>query len=398
MKTIAILCDGTWNSPDMERDTHVYRLFEACHVEDSPDQVVRYFPGVGVAAGSGRMRTFIGRQAQKFGGGAFGWGLNRNIKEAYRALCEDYEPGDRVMIFGFSRGAYTARSLGGLIRKGGILENPTEDRIDEVFKLYRARGPENKPDAPEIWKARRRFSPKVATSQKDLEMRGDDSVLIDIAYMGIWDTVGALGIPTSVLGAAASFWNSRYKFHDTDLSSLVGSARHAVALDERRRFYEPSLWNNLDRKGDDPGLNKGDTSPDRPYQQAWFVGTHSIVGGSAQAFALSAIPLQWVWEGAERQGLKLAPGARIPDVDPDPLLEADEIDNSGWFYKVAPQLMAWRKGPTGRDAVHPTARQRIREYRDEGYRPGSLAELIEDIISEVVEEITGADEPDRRRA
>ncbi|XDA96911.1 DUF2235 domain-containing protein [Sulfitobacter sp. LCG007] len=383
MKTIALFCDGTWNSPDMTRATHVHRLFEACGSVDTPEQVVEYFHGVGVPDPDETWGGYLSRTAKRLGGGAFGWGLNQNIKEAYATLCARYAPGDKVMIFGFSRGAYTARSLAGLIRKGGILAEPTPENVEAVFRLYRRRGGENKPDCEEIWQERRRFSPLVATSEDDLAARRredprDRSEIVNIAYMGIWDTVGALGIP-GVLGKAATVWNQRYRFHDTDLSSLVRSARHAVAIDERRRFYEPALWTNLDRYKDGPGLNNGRTGPDRPYQQAWFVGTHSILGGSAEnSAALSAAPLQWIWEGAEREGLRVRRDVRIPDVDPDPLFDTEDIDKVFIGYRATPGLLAWRTG-LEREALHPSVLKRIREFRGGRYRPGSLAKWLPEL-------------------
>lgn len=185
----------------------------------------------------------------KIGGGAFGWGLNGNIKQAYAALCEQYEAGDEIFIFGFSRGAYTARSLAGMICKCGIISDPTPKKIDEAFRLYRKPSVANHPDALHIMKKRRKLSPRFATSENDINWRSvtpwanDPAQMhkIEIAYLGVWDTVGSLGIPAPLLGPVANIWNSRYRFHDTLLTSMVKAARHAVALDERRVFYRPAL-------------------------------------------------------------------------------------------------------------------------------------------------------------
>ncbi|MCV3272599.1 DUF2235 domain-containing protein [Roseobacter sinensis] len=369
MAYIAIFCDGTWNSAASGPATHVLRLSTLC--ARSVHQKVIYFEGVGT--GSGMVSAF-GRWLSKWGGGLFGWGLNRNIRAAYLALCQCYRPGDKILIFGFSRGAYTARSLAGMIRKCGILSEPTPGNVRRAFRLYRQRGPHNAPDAPHIRAARQKLSPKFATSQADVLARSDDSCLVRIAYLGAWDTVGALGIPESVFGRWADWWNARYAFHDTRLSHLVESARHAVALDERRRPYVPSLWDNLDASAEGPGLNLGFEGPERPYQQTWFVGDHGIVGGSARTRALTERTLTWIWEGAAAQGLQLKPGMALPQLTPDPAAATDEIDDHGWIYRLVPAALRWRSGPTRARDLDDSVRLRLAARPE--YRPASLRALM----------------------
>ncbi|MEP2640581.1 DUF2235 domain-containing protein [Roseobacter sp.] len=368
MAHIAIFCDGTWSSVNSGPKTHVLRLSEAC--DRSDQQKIMYFEGVG--AGTGRTGAF-GRWVDKLGGGLFGWGLNRNILGAYQALCRSYQPGDKIVIFGFSRGAYTARSLVGLIRKCGILADPTASNLRRAFRLYRRRGAENSPDAPHIRAARRVLSPRYATSQSDVMARGDDSCLVRIAYLGVWDTVGALGIPSSLLGRVADWWNTRYEFHDTSLSHLVEAARHAVALDERRKTYAPSLWDNLDNTDGQAGLNGADQRGDRPYQQTWFIGDHAIVGGSAETRALTELTLNWVWQGAMAQGLQLKPGTAIPQVAVDAAAPTSEIDDYGWVYRVWPNLLQWRDGPGRVQDLDGSVRVRLAARSE--YRPGSLNQM-----------------------
>lgn len=369
MAYIAIFCDGTWNSAAQGAATHVLRLSTAC--DHSTAQRVMYFEGVGT--GKGRISD-LGRWLSKVGGGLFGWGLNRNIKAAYLALCQTYQPGDKIMIFGFSRGAYTARSLVGMIRKCGILDDPTPANLRRAFRLYRMRGPDNAPDAPHIRAARRKLSPTFATSQTDVISRADDSYLARITYLGVWDTVGALGIPQSIFGRAAAWWNARYKFHDTTLSHLVESARHAVALDERRVLFEPAVWTNLTQEGTSPGLNRGNQSPDRPYQQVWFVGDHGIVGGSARTRTLCEITLSWIWAGAAAQGLRLKPGMIIPQVAIDPAAPSTEIDDPGRIYRFFPWLLRWRAGPVRANDLDDSVRLRLASRP--AYRPASLHRLM----------------------
>lgn len=373
MKRIAIFCDGTWNSPTIPEPTSVFRLSESCVKND--DQVVIYLPGVGV----GKFGNFVKTWANKIGGGAFGWGLARNVKQAYAELCRAYEAGDEVYIFGFSRGAYTARSLAGMIRKCGLAP---KDKIGittlaRAWNTYKKSGAKNRPDEFKIWSIRKKLSPDVATSQKDWEMRGGHGHIVNIAYLGVWDTVGALGIPEGLVGPLARLWNWRYKFHDTELSSLVKSARHAVAIDERRVFYEPSLWDNL--KGAD-GLNKGDAGDTRPYQQLWFIGSHSIVGGSSETRPLVSFPLAWITQGATGVGLQVAEQPRIPDHAGDALVPTRELTEPSLVYKIAPGLMEWRDGPDDPADCHVSVAMRAQHLAG-NYRPDSIQPVMTALLS-----------------
>jgi len=175
-----------------------------------------------------------------------------------------------------------------------------------------------------------------------------------LAYVGVWDTVGARGIPPSVLGPVATLWNRQYRFHDMALSSLVRRARHAVGLDERRVLYRPALWENLVRFN---GAARGGV---RPYQQVWFIGNHGIIGGGAGAGALSAFTLEWIMGGAPE--LTLKPGASILDAPGDATAYSRALAEKGRL------VSRWRKGP-GAD-VHPSVRARTEARTD--YRPGSL--------------------------
>ena len=356
MTRIAIFCDGTWNSPDILEPTSVHKLQRALVNDPSKEQVAAYFPGIGTDY---RFDGPVKKIFTKYGGGVFGWGLDAKVKQAYQFLAQAYQPGDEIYLFGFSRGAFTARSVAGMVRKCGIVSDTSEEGINAAFKLYRKRGQNNLPDAPHIREERRRMSPRFATSVSDMAWRDDTSRLVAISYLGVWDTVGARGIPPSLFGPVASLWNRQYKFHDMALSSLVQSARHALALDEKRVLFKPAKWDNLD--GAD-GLNNGDTGPLRPYQQTWFVGTHSIVGGSGAEQPLAMIALDWVVQGAGR--LTIKPGTKFPPSVPNPLVNAPAL-TSKWSL-----LKKWRQGPVKNWEVHPSVRERQKNRPD--YRPGSL--------------------------
>lgn len=370
MKRILIFCDGTWNSPSIEHVTNVVKLYDA--VVRTPDQACLYIPGVGTG---GRFISFVGKWANKIGGGAFGWGLNRNIKIAYAQLAEHYDPGDKIMIFGFSRGAYTARSLAGMIRKCGLPPKNAVTRrvVNKAFRLYRKRGSANAPDKPHIRQQRKAISPNYATSIKDRDARNDGSHLLEIAYLGVWDTVGALGIPKNLLGALGKHINRRHQFHDTELTGMVKSARHAVALDERRKFYEPALWGNLE----EADMNGRRSGAARPYQQMWFIGDHRVLGGRSTARKLVSYGLSWVIDGAKKQGMTLRRGAKLPDASPSPTESAPEMNNPRGFYKLSPNLLAWRTGPRRKSDRHPSVDQRLNA--DPLYRPRSMAALRPDL-------------------
>ena len=384
MKRIVFFCDGTWNRADADRPTSILRLAQAVtpSAADGIKQVVFYQQGVGTGRGTSR----LARWTDKFLGGALGWGLEDNIVEAYRNLVFCYEPGDQIFIFGFSRGAYTARSLAGLIRKAGILPRDQVNKVGQAMDLYRRRGRAMAPDREAVMTERAALSPDVATSQADVEWRlsqmrmardGTPPILVQIRYLGVLDTVGALGLP-SVLGIFARWVNDRYAFHDTDLSHLVLSARHAVAIDERRVLYPPALWGNLD--GPD-GLNGDLTGPERPYQQMWFPGVHGVVGGSGPVPGLSAFPAEWIAEGAraETAGLEFDRVALQAITAPaDPVAEAGAMVQKRSLSNLYGALLSDRRGPKTVTEVAEAARLRV--IRMGGYRPGSLRKVWSDLF------------------
>jgi uncharacterized protein (DUF2235 family) len=298
MKRIAIFCDGTWNRPDAKEPTNVYELYKATRqvAMDGKVQLPKYIPGVGTGFG------MAGFQAgwDRVRGGAFGIGVTRNIENAYRFLAEQYAPGDEIYIFGFSRGAFTARSLAGMIRASGLPPNELTHRVGEALRRYRRPDRVTLPDTHESHRFRARFSPDYVTSEKESRWRDingfEDGALIKIRYLGIWDTVGALGVPGH-LRVLAALLNGGHRFHDLSLSASVEAARHAVALDEKRKLFPPTLWDNL---GD---LNREDEAGARRYRQEWFPGDHGSVGGGGDIKGLSHIALRWVAAGAAEQGL-----------------------------------------------------------------------------------------------
>ena len=394
MKRIVILCDGTWNSSDMEHRTNVLRLADGimrsvrepllraeggrmvpvvdadgAPVTRDVAQVPIYVPGVGTGR---RGLTAVGRLSDRALGGALGWGLMDNVAHAYEQLAFQWRPGDEVQLFGFSRGAFTARSLAGMIRNVGLLAPSDLRRLPEAVAHYTnpiAVGPERRQARTLWWRAR--HSSHTLVDPDDLgrlEDTADDweanealarlrrAPRFTIRYMGIWDTVGAMGVPGHLTGATVL--NRRHQFHDTRLSRMVDGARHAVAVDERRRTFPPTLWTNLSE------LNGARI--DTPYRQQWFPGDHGSVGGGGPERGLSSAALAWVAEGAEAAGLAFYPGAVEAWAE-----EADHLaplrSKPRGTGLAARGYGAWqdatavdRDGPDRRDDIHDSAVARWR--------------------------------------
>ena len=372
MKNIAVFCDGTWNSSDATHPTNVVRLAQAVSLGagGGVPQVAIYLPGVG----TGRGTTSIGRGLDRLLGGAFGLGLNLNLEDAYRALAFAHEPGDRIYLFGFSRGAYMARSLAGLLRASGLPSRERVHLIPEAVRRYRSVLPRTHPSHESSHRFRLRVAPETTTGKAEVAWRTENGhpvgVPLNLAYLGVWDTVGALGVPAQYR-LLASLINGPHQFHDTDLSSLVRAARHAVAIDERRRTFEPALWSAESLA--DLNARAGDDS--RSFRQTWFPGVHGAVGGGGEITTLSDRALLWVVQGAEAAGLRFD-ADRLPPDDglPDP---AAPLHNRRAPPSLSDRIMALtatdRTGPDATEALAPETVDRWQ--RNRSYRPRTLRKL-----------------------
>ena len=262
MKRLIVCFDGTWNNADSRRaETNVARIARAVRATsgDLP-QLTLYLRGVGST----------GIALQKLLGGATGEGVDDNIRSGYMFLAQNYVPGDKIFLFGFSRGAFTARSLAGFMSSCGLLMRQTLGDLAAAWDYYRK-------------EARR--SPEDFCRRYHSRCHQD----IQIAFLGVWDTVGALGIPGTVLNELTA---KDYEFHDTTPSRIVRVGRHALAVDEHRDEFEPTLWTGAAPEGCD-------------VRQVWFAGAHSDVGGGYGSRLLADIPLRWMAQEAEKAGLKL---------------------------------------------------------------------------------------------
>ncbi|MBA4501508.1 DUF2235 domain-containing protein [Marinobacterium marinum] len=260
MKSIIICADGTWQSPESVQASHILRLARgiAPQTTEGHKQVVYYDWG-------------IGADGDRLVGGITGKGLDKNILDCYRFLVHNYAVGDRVYLFGFSRGAYTVRSLAGLVRNCGILRREHAGKTAKAYALYRQRGKSSSPSNTRAVAFRKAYA--VADISR-------------IHFVGVLDTVGALGIPAPFLGTLGS---TRYLFHDTAPGRCIRHARHAVSIDENRQDFEPALWQSV------AGVD---------VQQVWFAGVHSDIGGAYEDRSLGDCAGLWLVNEAGRCGLQ----------------------------------------------------------------------------------------------
>jgi len=278
MKRLVVCSDGTWNRADAKNPTNVVKLYRSVQLQDEATaQIPWYDPGVGT-----------GNRLSRAVGGVTGLGLTQNIEDAYRFLVRNYAPGDEIYLFGFSRGAYTARSLGGLIRNSGILRRDYEARIEDAIRLYRDR--------------------KRGPYHRDVvQFRGDFAhPEFRLKFIGVWDTVGSLGIPGNVFTRLNGRFHS---FHDVKLSRSVQFGYQALALDEHRSSFKPTLWEvqaqDTDSSSSVPGATGeiGFLGGQQVVEQVWFAGAHSDVGGGYSDDRLSDGALKWLMDRAADTGL-----------------------------------------------------------------------------------------------
>ncbi|MBB4200707.1 hypothetical protein CCR94_01030 [Rhodoblastus sphagnicola] len=273
-KRLCLFIDGTWNTID--NNTNVWRMYSLCAAKDDAGkrQLVYYTKGVGTSVGA------------KLSGGLFGYGIEEIIAEAYEWLIPRYNSGDEIFIFGFSRGAYAARSLAGLIAKSGIVRPGSPIGVGELFKRYKS------PEARTLYRL---------IDQDRTGTLGETSILerwllkyslpAPIRMVGVWDTVGALVGP--------------YSYLETGLRKPVENAYHALAIDEHRDTFRPTLYTqnfHLDR----PAAEQPGPRDISSVEQRWFVGAHANVGGGYNSDLLAQIPLRWLKRKAEAHGMKFS--------------------------------------------------------------------------------------------
>jgi hypothetical protein len=265
-RRLIVCCDGTWNWPDAQRETNVVRILRALKPDDDGiAQIVHYHEGVGT-----------GNILDRIAGGGAGIGLSASVKACYGFLVDNYQEHDEIFLFGFSRGAYVVRSLAGVIGKIGMMRKREMHRFAEVWNWY--------------WRDESKRKPQ------DLEQLAPERHRnVDIECIGVWDTVGALGVPGTRLCAAA------FEFHETALGRHVRHAFQALAIDESRGNFQGAVWVPFDPRRRRRGVAAAPQEPapahDGPPQvleQVWFPGVHSNVGGGYPAHGMSDATFLWM--------------------------------------------------------------------------------------------------------
>lgn len=334
-RRIVVCADGTWSRP--ERDPR----------HDVPTNVLRLARAIrpAVLAESTQQQVFydwgIGSYHDHFVGALTGRGLHKNIMDGYRYIVQNYRPGDEIFLFGFSRGAYTVRCLCGMINNAGILKRPEAALIQQAFDLYRKPGKVHAPRGGNAVAFRERHSHRSR----------------EVRFVGVWETVGAMGIPMSFLG----LFEDRDEFHDCKPGRNVRIARHALAIDEIRSDFEPTIWWPRERLD---------------LKQVWFAGAHSDVGGGHRpdrdGTVLSDSALAWMMREAAVAGLVVEPYLRRT-LSRNPLARVHPSRRH--FYRVRRRHERPIDHGRGRVLIHRTVKQRWE--RDASYRPRNLAAYLE---------------------
>lgn len=382
MQQLAVFMDGTWN--DEADRTNVLRLFECVATSGAGGlpQRAKYVPGVGT------------KWHERITGGAVGRGLSENVLEAYRWIAKHYdwnspEP-DRIFLFGFSRGAYTARSVAGLIATCGLMRPGAPFDVQWLYQRYRDR----KQQAEPIYRLEYFRQSGERKLTPDEERLLGHSRRVDIHMIGVWDTVGALGIPWTgmpLIGKRAFY------FHNPNLSVIHKHAFQALAIDEHRQPYKPTLWTVFQPKAKD---GAPEIPPLERCEQRWFAGAHSNVGDGYKNDPLPEAPLAWLQHKAAALGLGFA-----SIVTPNPAAYATKpVDSYAEFMGGAFRMVTFGRRfyrPIGleRKQVKGGTSYPINEWidasvfercrRDPAYRPPNLLEWQRRRGLPAVEQIVG---------
>lgn len=305
-KRLALFLDGTWNQVSDNTNIWRFRALFAPIGTDGREQRAYYSTGLGTRFG------------EKIRGGMFGTGIDTAITSAYEWLVDNYQPGDEIFIFGFSRGAYTARSLSGFVSKCGLLVSGAPLGVNQLFKRYRR--------------------PRQRTIRELISARDDGKAdfsfeetwmlkfaqAVPIRFLGVFDTVGALGVPFPLL---RQLRGSAYPFLNTGLRQNNEYAFHALAIDEHRRAFSPTLWSNQ-------GATNAKPRPIERTEQRWFVGAHANVGGGCFDDPLAELPFKWLERKASALGLTFRDGF-APETDAAAGNVADSYGEFMWgLYRL----------------------------------------------------------------
>ena len=288
-------------------------------IEDRTDRQIAYYdPG-------------LGTDWKKVTGAVVGRGFSKNILDCYRFLFDHFEAGDQIFLFGFSRGAATVRSLSAFIHLFGVLPKSRADLIDKAFTIYKIKDP-----------AKRKEKAKVFIDKHH-------TMWSKIKFLGVWDTVAALGLPVKFVSVAMDRIFA-HKFHNFKLSESVEFARQALSIDEERKTFQPVLWENMDI--------------DDKMKQVWFCGVHTDVGGGYKEDALSNISLKWMINEAVSKKLiiyKKSKEYKIlmdSDANINGIMHNEQKGFPGNLFKR--KAREWNKETHGEPCVHHTVLKRTK--------------------------------------
>jgi uncharacterized protein (DUF2235 family) len=375
MKNIVLCSDGTGNKGGYGEDTNVYKTYKAVNVFDV-DQYTFYDQGVGTDKSDTNKNKYWTALA-----GAFGFGFRDNVLNLYHFLARSYEPGDTIYLFGFSRGAATVRAFAGFINACGLVDKKHAEingtfegdlfhkLVKQAFDAYRSKDKN----------VQQKFKNKYALQDKDYAPNGD----INIKFIGVWDTVSALGFPkdfSSILqgiGTAAEKIANMipclaHDFYDYELNDSIENAYHALSIDDERQTFHPLVWDETNFKG--------------YVEQVWFAGVHSNVGGGYPRTGLSDVALLWMLTKAQTHGLQLHSGYLSAIQDGANIYDKlyDSRDGIALYYRYGPRNLAelcknkknQQSKLKGTIAIHITAYNKIKELSD-GYAPDGIPPYFE---------------------
>lgn len=371
-KNLVVCCDGT-NNEFGENNTNVVRLLSLALKQDE-QQIVFYEPGLGTFPAAGAW-TPLTQWITKMMGSAFGFGLSHNLAVCYDFLVENYTPGDRIYLFGFSRGAYTARALAALIHVCGLMRTRNRNLVPYVIKLFESEATKAKKLND---KEEKRQGKKLPLSLPVCgEFKRVFSEAPPIHFVGVWDTVSSVGTIFDPFHLPHTRWNPS-----------VQTVRHAISIDEKRKFFRTNLWSMSPQSTD--------------VKQVWFAGVHADVGGGYKEkdSGLAKITLKWMLDEASAAKL-LIDDKQLPTVFPispdSPLAAPDptapihnELDKLSWKILQWVPRRYWIRDPStgnyirrwnfspremprfipANSDIHPSVYVRIEKVPE--YRPSNL--------------------------
>ena len=377
-KRVAVYLDGTWNT--VHDNTNIWRLraLTALEGKDGLEQLVFYNAGLGTRSG------------QKFSGGMFGVGIDDILLDAYEWLVENFNEGDQLFIFGFSRGAFTARSLSGFISRCGLLCAGAPLSIKQLYDRYRKglklptldyllNHPPNAPSLEEQW---------LQTYCRS----------IPIKFIGVFDTVGSLGVPLTY-----SQFKTAHAFLNTGLRVTNTYAAHALAIDEHRSDFAPTLWTRSVLTSPTALQPRAPRTLDEA-EQRWFVGAHANVGGGYESDLLAQAPLAWMMKKASVHGLTFREQVKLwPGVNNSPVIDSYG-DMLGGVYRLVRHRFDREIGaePVRTEAetestINETIDQSVFERwrSDTDYRPAGLSDWAKrrSVEPEAITTSVRADDP-----